>query len=152
MGALEKASSRPGNASKPPGASFAGVTTFTDGIAWVSVQSLSRCSSLARSAIPTTTTMTASTPPTIATYESWRCGSVARGVGSDDMCRISGNRRGRSAAPMRVKYAKHGRHEQQRGNGREQQSPNYRAAQWRVLLATFAECERHWRHADDHRQ
>src|ERR1700722_408513 len=100
--------------------------------------------------MPPTTMMTASAPPTIPANESWRCGSASRGVGSNDMDGISGNRRGRSTATTRMEHAKDGGHEEQRGGGREQQSANHRAAQRRVLLAALAEGERHRRHADDH--
>ena len=48
--------------------------------------------------------------------------------------------------------AVHDGHEEQRGEGRDQQPADDRAAERRVLLAALAEAERHRQHADDHRQ
>ena len=42
--------------------------------------------------------------------------------------------------------------EHQRRDGREDQAADDRAAERRVLLAAFAEAERHRHHADDHRE
>ena len=54
-----------------------------------------------------------------------------------------------------VAASQHGkqiRHDQQGRRSREQQAANHRAAERRVLLATFAQAERHRQHADDHGQ
>ena len=60
------------------------------------------------------------------------------------------------AAPGRgasaVENTKHRRHENQRCNRGTQQTTDDGASERRVLLAAFAESERHGNHADDHRE
>ena len=51
-----------------------------------------------------------------------------------------------------VEQREHRRHEEQRRDRREREAADDRAAERRVLLAAFAEPERHRHHADDHRQ
>ena len=51
-----------------------------------------------------------------------------------------------------VQQAEDGRDEEQRGDGGHDQAADHGAAERRVLLAAFAQAERHRDHADDHRQ
>ena len=55
-------------------------------------------------------------------------------------------------AVVPVNQAEHHRHEEQRRDGREHQAADDRAAERRILLAAFAQAQRHRQHADDHRQ
>src|ERR1700743_3349009 len=104
--------------------------------------------------MPTTATMMATTKRTRSTRRarlrsrSWSCGSSA------------GGSRARASAIMTtfvfdpvvpVDDAENDRYEKQRCESREQQAPDDRAAQRRVLLAALAKPQRHWHHADDHR-
>src|SRR5215472_6957013 len=51
-----------------------------------------------------------------------------------------------------MEYREHARYEKQSCNCGKQQPPNYGTSQWRVLLATLAEPERHGHHSNDHGQ
>src|SRR6202011_871184 len=54
------------------------------------------------------------------------------------------------ATVLAVYDAEDNRHEDQRGHGCERQPADDRATERRVLLAAFAQAQRHRRHADDH--
>ena len=51
-----------------------------------------------------------------------------------------------------MQQAKNGRDEKQRGNRRENQSSDDRAAERRILFASFAQSHGHGNHADNHGQ
>src|SRR3982750_1548388 len=80
--------------------------------------------------------------------------SAAAGVdGSDGMMELSGGtvRRGFFAV-IAMHDAENDGDEDERRRSRENEAADHRTAERRVLLAAFAEAERHRRHADDHRE
>src|SRR5262245_39078866 len=102
--------------------------------------------------------MTTSTTPAIPAVTSRRRGgapayldSKPGSTDSDDMSRTSrGGCRACRALVARVNNAKHDRDKEKRSGRGEQQAADHRAAERRILLAAFAERERHRQHADDH--
>src|SRR5882724_13051225 len=54
-------------------------------------------------------------------------------------------------AVVPVNNAEHHRDKEKRGDGGEDQAADHGAAERRILLAAFAEAERHRQHADHHR-
>src|SRR3954469_22825004 len=64
----------------------------------------------------------------------------------------SSDRWGNDLSLAFVKNAEHDRHEQERRDRSKNQATNDSATEWRILFAALAETERHWRHADDHRE
>src|SRR3954468_3430563 len=125
-----------------------GSATATVGMAWLSVHSFSfePCSSRARIPVATISpgAITAATPnmPSFRRETVGRCSVGMRGL----------RRGGGFGALFLVYHTEHHGNKHQRGDGRKDQPPDHGTAERRVLLAALAEPQRHWRHADDHRQ
>src|SRR5450432_4197130 len=101
--------------------------------------------------MPVTATATATTARMMPATRSLRR-DTADGAGSCGM-ELSGGCVGRGLAALaRVHDAEDDGNEYEGGDGGEEEAPDHRAAEGRVLLAAFAQAERHGRHADDHRE
>src|SRR5262249_23134943 len=127
----------PGSTSVVVTAVRSGRTTATVGTRMRSVSRRTSSRPPRRARMPSTNAMTTTIAPTATAMPPRRWG------------------RGGGSAGMRPGWCKHGEHrrnEQQRRYGREHQPADHRAAERRVLLAAFAEPERHRQHADDHRE
>src|ERR1700741_2537671 len=77
----------------------------------------------------------------------WLCSSSGRGLCCDGRGFFS-----RRTTATRVQQAENGGNEEQRAEGRDQQTADDRAPERSILLAAVAQGERHRQHADDHCQ
>src|SRR6202051_4119159 len=125
----------------------------TVGTACASVKLCRREFSAARETRPYATTAMARRANTPPTRRSWRRGAGWPGfrsggdIGSSE---VGFRRRLWAVVPVNNTY--HHRDEEERGGGGEDQAADHGAAERRILLAAFAQAERHRQHADHHRQ
>src|SRR5262245_23049456 len=133
---------RPGRSSVAPRFALVGETTTTVGTEATSARSRRRAASDERVAMPITTTtiaMSAISPP--ATCSGRREGAEAAGSGCMELS--SGRVRRGALAVACMDQAEHDGNEKQRSDRREDEAADHGAAERGVLLATFAEAERH---------
>src|SRR6202048_5454946 len=123
--------------------------TATVGIAWVSVRAFNSVSLLARAMMPVMTTATATQAARRPKTPNFRPDAGGELFSVDMHClRDTGGFRGL----FFVDHAENHGHEHQRGSRCKNQTTDHCSSERSVLLATFAEAQCHWRHADDHRQ
>src|SRR3954447_9791791 len=125
-----------------------GSTTATVGIAWSLVHSRRRAPDSSRARIPLTTTRTAAMPATSPKMPNFRretgefCSTGMRSL----RCH------GGFGVVLPVYHTENHGNKHQRRDGCKDQAADHRAPERRVLFAALAKPERHWRHADHHRQ
>src|ERR1700738_4617971 len=123
-----------------------GNTTATVGIAWLSVDSRRLTLLSSRALMPVTTTSPAAITATTPKMPNFR-----RETGEFCSVGMRSLRCGGGLGALLLVYhtKNHGNKHQRRHRG-EDQPADHRAPERGVLLAAFAEAERHRRHADDH--
>src|ERR1700722_1811450 len=88
--------------------------------------------------------------PTVITFVSSDCLPVV--LSMDWLSLLFGRYAGIAFRGPSMQEAENRRNKYQCGNGGTQQTTDDGAAERRVLLASFAQTQRHWNHADDHGQ
>src|SRR5579883_3583953 len=125
-----------------------GCTTATLGIAWSSVHCRSSALACSRARMPLTTITTAAvraTTPKMPNFRRETGGVCSVGMRSLQCGGVFGTL-------FLVYHTEYHGHKQQGCHGGKDQSADHGAAERGVLLAAFAEAQRHRRHADDHGQ
>src|SRR5471032_1673338 len=130
----------------------AGVTTATTGLAVVTASSLRYASLELRIQMPFTTISASATATTSPASASPRRRTLGGGDWLSRDMSDSGAVPGRGGllAMAAVDEAKHDGNENERRDRRKNQATDHGPPERRVLLAAFAQAERHRRHADDH--
>src|SRR3954469_4162088 len=172
MGALAKACTSPGRVRLPPPLTARSLSTCTVGTACASVQAAVVWLFHIRQPMPSDAMAMAATSARRPQRFNpgglvWRSRSgadlpVSTGPASGFLSGISLSRTDRRIAgsPFLIttgrvaamNNAEYHRHKDQGGAGGEDQAADDGAAQRRILLAAFAQAQRHGRHADDHGQ
>src|SRR5207302_7061158 len=123
-----------------------GNATATLGTAWLSVHSFSLEPDSSRARIPVATMRPAPISATTPNRPNFRRETGGRGSVDMQLLRWGVG----DDAMFLVYHTKYHGNKHEGGDGREDQAADHGPSQRRVLLAAFAEPERHRRHADDH--